>query len=246
MSLELLPQSRRWCRFVVHPGLSKSHAPPWEWMHTAQRGTTRIRVLYMDATELRRDAYSRFGTYATLLTYAKVHSYQIMVIPPWPCWPEDFLEHCRSRLPPSLPDWWKTLVRVSVMTELTFLQCWDIKTGSDFIPLKNIKCDIPFLIITFKFIWKFQIYTASEKHNEPSLSIIHLPKLSICCQLILSIPPTPNSAGYFYLTVLLRYKIHRIQPLWEYKSVIFSKFIQMYRHHHNLVVKHLHHPNRSA
>ena len=29
------------------------------------------------------------------------------------------------------------------MTELTFLQCWDIKTGSDFIPLKNIKCDIP-------------------------------------------------------------------------------------------------------
>ena len=46
------------------------------------RGDIERQVLYMDATELRRDAYSSFGIYVTLLTYAKVHSYQIMVIPP--------------------------------------------------------------------------------------------------------------------------------------------------------------------
>ena len=113
--------------------------------------------------------------------------------------------------------------------------------------LKKIKCDIPFLIISFKFTWKFQIYIASEKYNEPSLSIIQPPKLSICCQTcFIYTSHSPLCAGYFYLTVLLRYNIHRIHPLWEYKSMIFSKFIQMYRHHHNLVFKHFHHPNRST
>lgn len=92
----------------------------------------------------------------------------------------------------------KTLVRVSVMTELTFLQCWDIKTGSDFTPLKKIKCDIPFLIISFKFIWKIFKYTQQVKSimslQYPSSSP---PNYQYAAKLVLSIPPTCNSVVIF-------------------------------------------------
>ena len=54
----------------------------------------------------------------------------------------------------------------------------------------------------------------------------------------------PFLASFFHSSIAMQFTYYKIQPLKVYNLVAFSIFIELYNHHHYLILEEFHHPQR--